>query len=88
MTILTAMNYPDEGYGPGEMLRIAAKLEQIYPELVVHNADNQPESVQYHELVPVLLKEIQQQRAEISEMKAQLAELKASIDHPAHLASR
>jgi len=35
MTILAAMNHPDDRYGPGEVLRIAAKLEQIYPEQIL-----------------------------------------------------
>ena len=35
MTILTAMDYPDDRHGPGEVLRAAAKLEQKYPEPIL-----------------------------------------------------
>ncbi len=35
VTILAAMKYPDGRYGPGGVLRAAAKLEQQYPEQIV-----------------------------------------------------
>jgi len=35
LKILTAMNYPDERYGPSEVLRAAEKLEGRYPEEIL-----------------------------------------------------
>jgi hypothetical protein len=58
---------------------IAEEVEQIYPELVVRNADNSPESVQYHELIPVLLKKIQQQDAEMAVLRAQNAAMNERV---------
>jgi hypothetical protein len=34
---------------------IAADVDKVYPELVVNNARGEPETVQYHELMPILL---------------------------------
>ncbi len=35
LKILTGMNYPDERYGPSELLQVAAKLEGRYPEEIL-----------------------------------------------------
>lgn len=35
VTILATMKYPDDRYGPGGVLRAAAKLEQKYPEQIL-----------------------------------------------------
>jgi hypothetical protein len=49
----------------------------VYPELVVRGADGTVESVQYHELIPLLLNEMQHQQQELGAQARQLAELKA-----------
>jgi len=41
---------------------IAEEVEKVMPELVVRDGKNRPESVQYIELVPLLLNEVQRQR--------------------------
>jgi endosialidase-like protein len=59
---------------------IAEEVAQVYPELVTKGADDKVESVQYHELIPMLLNEVQHQQQEIAELKAQaqqVSELKA-----------
>lgn len=48
---------------------IAEEVEQVMPKLVVYNEDGEPETVKYHDLVPMLLNEIQklEKRVEILE---------------------
>jgi hypothetical protein len=52
---------------------IAEEVAQVYPELVVRNTDGQVESVQYHELIAMLLNEAQHQAREIADLKTALA---------------
>ena len=54
---------------------IAEEVAKVYPELVVKAADGTIESVQYHELIPMLLNEVQHQQHELAELKAQNAQL-------------
>lgn len=42
----------------------------MYPELVVWGAKGEIESIQYHELMPMLLNELQKQAREIRQLKA------------------
>ena len=58
---------------------IAEEVATVYPELVVKAADGQIESVQYHELIPLLLNEVQQQRRMIADLTARLERLE---QHP------
>jgi hypothetical protein len=46
---------------------IAEEVEDIYPELVIYK-DDKPESLKYHELPIILLKEIQRLNKMISEL--------------------
>ncbi len=50
---------------------IAEEVESVYPELVVYK-DGQPETVQYHKLDALLLKEIQRLNDRISELERKL----------------
>lgn len=61
---------------------IAQELETVYPSLVMNNVHTDPKnpsekidykSVNYTELIPVLVKAIQEQQAQIEELKKQLA---------------
>ena len=61
---------------------IAEEVAEVFPELVVFNDENQPETVKYRLLSSLLLNELQKQHArlggqiaEISELKNQVAEL-------------
>jgi hypothetical protein len=68
---------------------IAEEVARVYPELVTKGADGKVESVQYHELVPLLLNEVQHQRQELGELKAQNARLQAAlVQQNAALAAR
>ena len=44
----------------------------MYPGLVTKEADGKVESVQYHELIPMLLNEVQRRHREIAELTARL----------------
>ena len=70
------------------------KLEEKHPELVTTGSGGAVESVQYHELVPMLLNELQRQGQELRELRARTAALAARLvqlelaNHTAPLASR
>src|SRR4051812_37318659 len=55
---------------------IAEEVDNVMPELVVRDEQQQPESVQYHELVPLLLKQVQIQRQLIEQQQTQIDELR------------
>jgi hypothetical protein len=54
-------------------------VAQVYPELVVRGAKGEGESVQYHELIPMLLNEVQHQQQELAELRAQNERLQAAL---------
>ena len=56
---------------------IAEEVAKVYPELVVRGRDGAIETVQYHELIPLLLNEVQHQHQELGAQARQLAELQA-----------
>ena len=72
---------------------IAEEVAKVYPELVVKAADGRIESVQYHELIPMLLNEVQHQQLkldaqaqqlttqgqQLAELQAQNARLEAAV---------
>ena len=53
---------------------IAEDVAKVYPELVVRNANGEIDTVQYVELVPVLLQRVQDQQRELNELKATLVQ--------------
>jgi hypothetical protein len=73
---------------------VAEEVAEVYPELVRRGSSGAVESVQYYELVPMLVNELQRQRRELQELKAQNAVLSARLvrleeaPHTASLASR
>jgi hypothetical protein len=52
---------------------IAEEVVQVYPELVTKGSDGQVQSVQYHQMIPMLLNELQHQQREIAEQSRQLS---------------
>lgn len=48
---------------------IAEEVDEVFPQICVYK-DGEPETVQYHRLVPLLLNEIQKLRKEVDELKA------------------
>jgi hypothetical protein len=63
--------YKHDPQGVRQYGLVAEEVAKVYPELVTKGADGKVESVQYHELIPMLLNEVQHQQQEIAELKAQ-----------------
>jgi hypothetical protein len=59
---------------------IAEEVDKVMPELVVRDEQNRPETVQYHEIIPLLLKERQAQRAELARQHELIERLTAKVD--------
>jgi len=59
---------------------IAEEVEKVMPELVVRDKQNRPDSVQYIEIVPLLLQQWKAQQAEIAEQGAENARQRKLIE--------
>ena len=71
--------YKQDAQGQRQYGLIAEEVARVYPELVVRGAKGEVESVQYHELIPMLLNEVQHQQQELTELKAQNERLQAAL---------
>src|SRR5262249_30484451 len=69
--------YKQDPNGQPQYGLIAEEVAKVYPELVTKGADGKMESVQYHELIPMLLNEVQHQQQKLETQSQELAELKA-----------
>ena len=76
--------YKQDPQGQRQYGLIAEEVAAVYPELVTRGAKEEVESVQYHELIPMLLNEVQHQQQalgvqarQLSAQAQQLTELKA-----------
>jgi hypothetical protein len=58
---------------------VAEEVARIYPNLVSQDADGKVMSVGYHELVPMLLNELQQQAEQIQKQASEIRKLNAKI---------
>jgi hypothetical protein len=58
---------------------IAEEVAEVYPELVVRDAEGRIMTVRYQELIPMLLNEVQKQNRRIEDQSAQIAELRAQV---------
>ncbi len=54
---------------------IAEEVDKVYPELVIRDGKGVIQGVRYDELAPMLLNEVQQQKAQLQAMKQQVADL-------------
>jgi hypothetical protein len=70
-------HYKEDSEGQRQYGLIAEEVAKVYPELVVRGAKGEVESVQYHELIPMLLNEVQHQQQALTAQSQQLTELKA-----------
>jgi hypothetical protein len=68
-----------DGMQPIEFGLIAEEVAEVFPELVVYNEDQEPESVKYRLLSSLLLNEVQKQNTRLAEQEAKLAELSAQL---------
>jgi hypothetical protein len=60
---------------------IAEEVAKVYPELVVRGNKGEIESVQYRELIPLMLNEMQHQQTSLAELKAQNQALRTALAH-------
>jgi len=58
---------------------IAEEVAEISPDLVVHSATGEVETVQYHKLVPMLLNELQKQHRQLGKQDEEITQLKARL---------
>jgi hypothetical protein len=58
---------------------IAEEVDRVMPELVVRDGENQPQSVQYIELIPLLLQQWKAQQAEIARQRALIERQEAAL---------
>jgi hypothetical protein len=59
---------------------IAEEVDKVMPELVVRDEQSRPETVQYLEIIPLLLKERQAQQAELARQRELIERLTAKVD--------
>lgn len=75
--------YTEEARGDGprpiEFGLIAEEVAQIYPDLVVYDEEDEPYSVRYQVLAPMLLNELQRQEREIQALVARLRHLESGL---------
>jgi septal ring factor EnvC (AmiA/AmiB activator) len=70
--------YKQDPQGQRQYGLIAEEVAKVYPELVVRGSDGKVDAVQYHELIPMLLNEVQHQQQEIAELKTENQSLRAT----------
>ncbi len=68
-----------DGSKPLQYGLIAEEVAEVMPELVVYEADGQPQTVKYHLLPALLLNELQHQQAEQQRQQSELAALRALV---------
>ena len=54
-------------------------MAKVFPELVVRGSKGEIESVQYRELIPLMLSEMQHQQAAVATLKAENSRLEARL---------
>jgi Chaperone of endosialidase len=68
--------YKQDVQGARQYGLLAEEVAKVYPELVVRGFKGEVESVQYHQLIPMLLNELQHQQRALIAQSAELAEVK------------
>src|SRR5262249_18665138 len=71
--------YKQDPQGQRQYGLIAEEVARVYPELVVHDSKGEIESVQYRELIPLKLNEMQHQQATLATLEAENARLEARL---------
>ena len=67
---------------------VAEEVAKVFPEVVTRGPGGAVESVQYDELIPMLLNELQRMKAQNAALAARLARLEEAVPRSASLASR
>src|SRR5262249_433834 len=87
-------SYKDDGAAAPHYGLIAEEVATVYPELVTRTAAGEVQTVKYHELIPMLLNELQREhqalqrenqarqedRAEMASLRKELAELRSLVE--------
>jgi hypothetical protein len=68
-----------DGSKPMQYGLVAEEVGAVYPDLVVHSADGQIETVKYQMLDSMLLNEVQRQQKEIQSLQERLAKMEAVL---------
>lgn len=68
--------YKQDPQGERQYGLIAEEVAQVYPELVGHGPDGKVQTVRYHELIPMLLNELQHEFAQLQRQQREISELK------------
>ena len=68
-----------DGSKPIQYGLIAEEVADVYPDLVVHSADGQIETVKYHVLDSMLLNELQKEQKQVQEQVERIRVLEARL---------
>jgi len=71
--------YKQDAQGERQYGLIAEEVAKVYPELVTRGATGEIESVRYHEVIPMLLNELQQQQKQLAVVQAENTRLRAAV---------
>jgi hypothetical protein len=71
--------YKDDAQGERQYGLIAEEVAKVYPELVTRGASGEVEAVRYHEVIPMVLNEVQHQQRQLATLKAENARLRAVV---------
>jgi len=69
----------DDGSKPLQFGLIAEEVAQVFPELVVYDEENKPETVSYHLLATLLVNEFQKDHQELRSQAEEIAQLKSQV---------
>lgn len=69
-------NYKDRSSERPCVGLIAEEVGEVMPDLVIFNEDGLPETIRYHDLVPMLLNELQKLRSDFEKFRAQVRDLR------------
>jgi trimeric autotransporter adhesin len=69
----------DDGSKPVQYGLIAEEVAQIFPELVVYDQENMPETVSYHLLATLLVNEFQKDHQQLRSQAEEIAQLKSQV---------
>jgi hypothetical protein len=72
--------YKQDPQGQCQYGLIAEEVARIYPELVVRGSKGEIESVQYRELIPLMLNEMQHEQATLATLQVENASLEARLE--------
>ena len=67
--------YRGEASGTAHYGLVAEEVAAVYPELVIRSGAGEVQTVKYHELIPMLLNELQRQQKTLQQQEGALSQL-------------